>query len=581
MTSFAPAFPSILALVAAVATYLLTRGEPIRQAKGTLGFAVLTLLAGALAVVVLVAVGVAHFRANSFLEILPALVTAMEAIQAVLFSRTLPSMALISVIGLSFLLLLLYSTEIREARLTLFPLSRVVADGPWQGAFLSEAEVGDLLRLKTGLPLGLSTKGRIVRYAKNDAHGWLGGHHAVISATRGGKGVSAIIPAIFDHDGPVVALDIKGELIDITGAGRAARGQRVVALDPFRVSKASRIEGQKPLGFNPMAFIRPDHRGRDAAVLAEGLVIPEQGESAHFSDRARACIQTTIEVVHELSKNPTLHEVRDLIQAGNFLDTLEAWTEAPQLAGGRAANLAGSFLAMGDKERGSILSTAAKALEWTSADAMRKFLGVRQGFDLESLLRGDRDLFIVVPLDQVGAQAGFMRLMANLLLALMVQQGERQSARRQVLFVADEFTRLGRLEKLSDIATVAAGINLEALFILQDKGSLEEVYKQEADTILASCATIRVFNLGRGDIRTAEWASKLTGYKTLRTQSVSTATGSKDTSTTSAETKEPLLSASDILELPTDQMICFIRGRKPLRLNRITWFQDKRYSNNG
>lgn len=579
MTSLAPALPSILALAAAVASYLLTRGEPIRQARGTLAFAALTLLAVVLAVAVLVAVGAANFRVRNLLELLPALVTAIEAIQAVVFSRTLPGMALVGVIVVAFLLLLLYATDIKEARLTLFPPSRVVADGPWQGAFLSETEIADLLRLEKGLPLGLSTRGRIVRYAKNDARGWLGGHHAVISATRGGKGVSAIIPAIFDHDGPVVALDIKGELVDTTGTRRAARGQRVVPLDPFRISKASRAEGQKLPGFNPMAFIRPSHRSRDAAVLAEGLVMPEQGNAAHFSDRARACIQTTIEVVHELSESPTLHEVRNLILAENFLETLEAWAQAPRLAGGRAANLAGSFLAMGDKERGSILSTVSKALEWTSADAMRKFLGVKQGFDLESLLRGDRDLFIVVPLDQIGAQAGFMRLMANLLLALMVQQGERQPARRPVLFVADEFTRLGRLEKLSDIATVAAGINLEALFILQDKGSLEAVYGEKAaDTILASCATVRVFNLGRGDIRTAEWASKLAGNKTLRTQSVSTAKGSTATNTTTAEIKEPLLSASEILEMPADQMICFIRGRKPLRLSRILWFKNNAYT---
>lgn len=376
----------------------------------------------------------------------------------------------------------------------------------------------------------------------------------------------------------VVALDIKGELVDTTIASRTAKGQRVVALDPFRTSKASRVEGQKPVGFNPMAFIRSAHRSRDAAVLADGIIVPETGNGAHFSDRARACLQTTIEVVHELSEAPTLHEVRGFILSAGFLDTLAAWAETPELAGGRAAELAGSFPSMGDKERGSILSTVAKSLEWTSADAMRGFLGVKIGINLESLLLGDTDLFIVIPLDQVTAQAGFMRLMANLLLAVMVQQNERQPARKQVLFVADEFTRLGRLDRIVDIATVAAGINLETLFILQDKGSLEAVYgNQAADTIIGSCATVRIFNLGRGDSRTAEWASKLAGYQTLRTQSTSATTGSKTAGTSSAEVREPLLTAADILELPTSEMLCFIRGRKPLRMQRILWYKLRRY----
>jgi len=119
------------------------------------------------------------------------------------------------------------------------------------------------------------------------------------------------------------------------------------------------------------------------------------------------------------------------------------------------------------------------------------------------------------------------------------------------------------------------------LFVLQDKGSLETVYgNQAADTILGSCATIRIFNIGRGDIRTAEWASKLVGYQTLKTQSTSTIARSKTVSSTSAEVREPLLTASDILELTTNEILCFIRGKKPLILERIIWFKHKLYKGN-
>lgn len=578
MINLAPSLASILVLCAAFGLYGGTRRSRERQAAwGAVLFAAMLIVAGLLAAWVIVAAGWASVP-PARTGLLERLAASLDIMLAIILSGTLPGLALISVIVVAAVSWIMCSSEIGKAWSILFPTTRIVADGPWKGAFLTETDIADLIRLENGLPLGLTRGGRIVRYAKDDERGWIGGHHAVISGTRGGKGVSAIMPAIFDHDGPVVALDIKGELVDTTIASRTAKGQRVVALDPFRVSKASRIEGQKPVGFNPMGFIRPAHRSRDAAVLADGMIVPEQGSGAHFSDRARACLQVTIEVVHELSETPTLHEVRSLILSARFMDTLTAWADAPTLAGGRAAELAGSFLAMGDKERGSIISTVAKSLEWTSADVMRGFLGVKTGINLESLLRGDTDLFIVIPLDQVTSQAGFMRLLANLLLALMVQQGERQLAQKQVLFVADEFTRLGRLDRIVDVATVAAGINLETLFILQDKGSLEAVYgDQAADTILGSCATVRVFNLGRGDSRTAEWASKLAGYQTIRTQSTSTAAGSKTASTSSAEVREPLLTASDILELPSGEMLSFIRGRKPLRLQRILWYKIRQY----
>lgn len=574
MNSIAPAYPSIITLCAGLGFYWLFRGRSERQSTwGTILLATLLIVAGMLAAWAIVTAGIASVPPDRF-GILDRLTASLNAINAIILSGQLPDVALVGVIVIAVLLWILFSPAISKAWSALFPASRQVFNGPWKGAFLSESEIADLINLDSGIPLGLSRRGKIVRYTKNDERGWLGGHHAVISGTRGGKGVSAIIPAIFDHNGPIVALDIKGELVDITINRRTAKGQKVVALDPFRTSKSSRMKNHKSMGFNPMAFIRPTQRNRDAAVLADGIIMPETGSGAHFSDRARACLQTTIEVVHELSETPTLHEVRGLILSTGFLDTLTAWAETPKLAGGRAAELAGSFLSMGDKERGSILSTVAKSLEWTSADAMRGFLGVKTGINLESLLLGKVDLFIVIPLDQVTAQAGFMRLMTNLLLALMVQQTERHPAKQTVLFIADEFTRLGRLDRIVDIATVAAGINLETLFVLQDKGSLEAVYGNEAaDTILGSCATIRIFNIGRGDIRTAEWVSKLTGYRTLLTKSVSTSTAI----TTTGEAKEQLLSASDILEMRSDTLLCMLRGRKPLQLKRIIWFKHPLY----
>lgn len=578
MTSFAPALPPVLVLIAAFGLYGWSRrGRGRLMVWGTILFAALLIGAALLAAGTIVMAGWAS-TAPALLGLLDRLAASLDAIIAIILSGAPAAMILVGVIVVAAVAWIVCSGEIGRAWALLFPSSRVVTDGPWTGSFLADSDIADLIRLERGLPLGLTTGGgRMVRYAKDDERGWIGGHHAVISGTRGGKGVSTIMPAIFDHDGPVVALDIKGELVDTTVAARTAKGQRVVALDPFRTSKSSWIEGQKPLGFNPMAFIRPAHRSRDAAVLADGMIVPEIGSGAHFSDRARACLQVAIEVVHELSEAPNLHEVRGLILSAGFLDTLTAWAETPTLAGGRAAELAGSFLAMGDKERGSIISTVAKSLEWTAADAMRGFLGVKTGINLESLLRGNVDMFIVIPLDQVGPQSGFMRLMTNLLLALMVQQAERQPAQKQVLFIADEFTRLGRLDRIVDVATVAAGINLEAMFILQDKGSLDAIYGNAADTILGSCATVRIFNLGRGDSRTAEWSSKLVGYRTIRTQSTSTAAGSKTASTSSAEVREPLLTPSDILELPPAEMLCLIRGRKPLKLERILWYKMRRY----
>lgn len=453
------------------------------------------------------------------------------------------------------------------------PTDRTVEDGPWRGGFLNEPDLKHLTGHKTGLPLGIHA-GKIVRYVKDDEKGWLGGHHAVIAGTRGGKSVSALVPAILDHVGPVVALDIKGELATITGRRRETTGRKLVVLDPFRTTKI------KGFAYNPMSFIRADHRDRDAAVIADGLVLTEMGDGAHFADRARDAIQTAIEVVHEVAgATANLHDVRKMMLNAKFLDTLAAWSEAPDLAGGRAAELAGSFLQMGDKERGAILSTVARSLKWTSAQHMRAFLAPpEKGFHLDLLLNSNVDLFIVIPLDQIGPQAGFLRLLTNQLLAIMVQQDARGQAAQPVLFVADEFTRLGFMQRILDIATVAAGMSLETIFVLQDRGSLEAVYGQyAADTILGSCATTRIFNLGRADLRTAKWLSEASGHKTVISEGKTYHNTSNDQATNKSEVKEAALSVTDILELPSDSMICLIRGKPPAKLSRITWYRHPLY----
>lgn len=345
-------------------------------------------------------------------------------------------------------------------------------------------------------------------------------------------------------------------------------------LDPFRTTKI------KAYAYNPLSFIREGHRDRDAAVIADGLVLTETGDGAHFSDRARDVLQTAIEVVHELEgPKSNLHDVRKLVLSANFLDTLNAWSDAPDLAGGRAAELAGSLLQMGDKERGAILSTVARSLKWTSAQHMRAFLAPpEKGFQLDLLLKGNVDLFIVIPLDQIGPQAGFLRLLTNQLLAVMVQQDDRGKAAQPVLFVADEFTRLGFMQRIVDIATVAAGMSLEAIFVLQDRGSLDAVYGQyAADTILGSCATTRVFNLGRADIRTAKWLSDAIGHRTLLSEAMTFAKAGGAETRSQSEVKENLLSVSDILELPTDQMVCLLRGRSPAKFKRVTWYRHPAY----
>ena len=114
---------------------------------------------------------------------------------------------------------------------------------------------------------------------------------------------------------------------------------------------------------------------------------------------------------------------------------------------------------------------------------------------------------------------------------------------------------------------------IEAFMVAQDKSSIESVWGKEADVIFGSSATVHVFNLGRTDMATTAWASSLMGDKTVVTRSNATREyadflkggGSESVS----QTKEKLMATSEIQELSHFKMLCFLRGQKPLLLERI------------
>lgn len=444
--------------------------------------------------------------------------------------------------------------------------------GPWQAGWMDPRDVAQLKRNKTGLPLALH-KGQLLRYTKNDAKGWRGGHHLVVSGTRGGKGVSAVIPAILDHQGPVVVLDIKGENFAVTRRQREELGRKVAVLNPFGLVEDGKDQ------FNPLDYIRPHELARDVALVADGLVKPEQGDGAHFSEMARQLIAAAIEVIvtQEEPDRRNLIAVADLLMSATLDGTLQAWSENKDLVGHRPAQTAATILRAGDRERGSIQTGVSKAFEWMQSDNMRHFLA-GSSFRLDDLLDDQVDLFIVVPLDQVDKQAIFMRLFINLVLGTVVRQDGRRKVKAPILLVLDEFVRMGRMEQIMNIANVAAGAGVEALFVTQDTGQVEKAYgPNDARSIFGSCITKRVFNLN--DIETAEWAARHLGESTVYSQQIREGkTPNEGRDFSYSEQRQKLMTAEQITGMKADDLLLLVGNRNPLKAKQNLYFKTKAYA---
>lgn len=446
-------------------------------------------------------------------------------------------------------------------------------NGPWTGGWLEGAKVATLGRKKTGLPLGIKDH-RLLRY-QPDGRIFTQGHHMVVAGTRGGKGVSTIIPAIVDHDGPVAAIDIKGELFAVTSAYRASLGRKQMVLNPYKILRGASNH------FNPFSYIRSTHKERDIKVLSDGLITPEATKEYEWISRAaRQLVEATLHVLLEVGskQDQTLKGLADLLLSPGLEGTLKAWADTPSLAGGAPSRAAANFLGMGEKQQGTVFSCLAENLEWLNLSPIQE-LFEGSDFSIDDILDDKIDLYLVIPQDLAKDHAPFFRLMMNLLLGTILRQDGYRAVKKPILTVFDEFTRLGRMEKVLDVATIAAGAGVEALFVIQDRGSLDEVYTDKgAATLIASCATVRAFGLGRLDTHTADWLASSMTNKTLATESTNFKRGSESgLQTSEGEHKERLLTAGQILELGPDHMLCFLKNHAPVKLKRIISHQHAAY----
>ena len=147
------------------------------------------------------------------------------------------------------------------------------------------------------------------------------GHQLFFGATRSGKGVSSIIPALLTTLSSVVAIDPKGELAWITAPRRRDLLQRVVILAPW--DEVNTRYGQQVgvtetiTKFNPLSALDPASRNfnDDVVSIADAIVVADPTSQSHFVDAARELIAGLIAGVIEMNPpgKASLRQVRELL----------------------------------------------------------------------------------------------------------------------------------------------------------------------------------------------------------------------------------------------------------------------------
>ena len=387
-------------------------------------------------------------------------------------------------------------------------------------------------------------------------------HMLTVAGSRAGKGRGVIIPNLVFYPGSVLVIDPKGDLAMETADWRAnVLGQKTVVLDPF--GTASSVLGDRYSGgFNPLTLLAPDSPSLidDAGIIADALIVGSPDEkNPHWNESARLFLTTAI--LH-IATHPNYIGERHLVSVYRFLmkldDELEEEIRGNLAAGEEIADGAHSFFSKPDDERGSILSTLRRHIDFIGFPRMHRVL-TQNSIDLKELKTRRATVYLSLPATKMGICSGWLRLFVNL--TLNVMEVERTKPKHPVLLCLDEFAVLGHMKALESAVGQIAGLDCKLWPIIQDLGQLEALYGRRWQSFMGNCGILQFF--GNSDMQTLEWISKRLGQTTVT--SSSSRNPAYSSRTQSGETGNSWGEQSHVLMTPEEIAMFFGRDDQLVR----------------
>jgi type IV secretion system protein VirD4 len=305
----------------------------------------------------------------------------------------------------------------------------------------------------------------------------------------------------------------------------------------------------------------------------------EGSYSTHFDENAKILIRGYLDYLMQQSNIS-----RNLIMLYHFMtqdvNTLqETLNEMASLAG-RAQAAANQILRTGSDERGSILSTTFRQVDWLGDSHIQNLLS-SSNFDLMEFLSGNTDIYVVLPSDQIKQHGRLFRMLLSLLMSLIVQAPPSALPQQKMLFLLEELAQLGYCPDVEQAIEVlrSRGVVIWAVF-----QSLKQIELYRKPDLFKGMAIKQI--LTTDDTDTMQWIQTLGGKKTVVTKTLSHNEGSsrrslqllsnshsQSANESTSEKGVDLIPLNHIRELSFDCQYFFIQGTKPIFCKKLIYFR--------
>lgn len=399
----------------------------------------------------------------------------------------------ILILGLIFAVLTTIQNVVRLIKRDNFSIYRFMF-----GLFKKKKEVGTVANTTTkkgsnihGIVFG-KLKGEYVVKSEDEMAVTL-----VLGGTRSGKTSGVCIPTLKSWKGGVFAIDIKGELFDNTKTDRERINRTVKKFDPCDINAS---------GYDPFHVLNTS-RNKAQAVTEIAMAIvpcPPDAKDPFWFKQAQEFLAGAIlhyvefganfpEVMREIKLKPASETVA-YIMAGNNED---AKIYMSQFSGMADETLTGIFAEISQNIRVFV----------TDQDLVHALSGKGDCITPQDLENG-ADIYCCIAEDLLDQWRPLFTMMVN----QFIKYFERRELNNNspLLFMLDEFPRLGKLESMTGAVSTLAGRNIHPMLIIQSIAQLNDVYGKEKAKVICDNASWKSI-LKATDPETQKWCADLVG----------------------------------------------------------------------
>ncbi len=441
-----------------------------------------------------------------------------------------------------------------------------------------------------------------------------GAEHAIVFApTRSGKGVGLVLPTLLSWGESALVLDIKGELYALTAGWRKQYANNyILKFDPTCIDGSS-------ARFNILEEIRigTEHEIQDVQNIAVNLVYKGESPSAnnsnpniYFKNEAVSLFTAMILYALHSAKNenidlPSLSTLYMFINNPSksihelLEDMLNVDYDLNINIKETIRSISRSMLNKATAELSGVIGSANEALNLYIDPIIANNISTSD-FKITDLMNKDRPvtLYMVIPPSDKDRLKPLNNLIVNQIFRTLTRDSlsfesgmSKKGYKHRLLFMADEFTGVGKLSVIEEQLAYMAGYGIKAYIIIQDLSQLHALYGKD-ESIISNCH-IRVA-FAPNKVETAEVLSKMSGTTTIVKKSI-TSSGNRtavllgNVSETLQEVQRPLITVDEVMRLApakkdkngniteAGDMLIFIAGESPIYGKQILYFKDKAF----